>query len=161
MNRRNFLAASTSGIFVGLSGCLDPLQAATDTTKNETEHCVRSLVLMDVFPREIERDFIDGEYVRLENIATEPVDVTDYVIEYDEGTEFSLPKITMEPGSMMALISRRGEDTTLQSSPPAYLVYASFDDNLETSVMNESGTVNLRAPDETLVDTIRYSEQPE
>jgi len=79
---------------------------ATDTTaKNETERCARSVALTDVFPREIELNYIDGEYVQLENIGTESVDATGYVVEYEEGTEYSLPEMTMEPGSTLHLIT--------------------------------------------------------
>ncbi|AFK21512.1 lamin tail domain-containing protein (plasmid) [Haloferax mediterranei ATCC 33500] len=107
-----------------------------------------------VYPDEIEREFISYEYILMENESEHSLDVSGYVIESDQ--TYRIEELVLEPGARLVLLSRSGDDTTLQSRPPASLRYAGFGFEEDTSVLAENGTIRIRKAQGTLVAAASY-----
>ena len=177
MNRRRLLAASASGLVGGVGGCLsgrDERSASTaDATESSESNGERGtergaepdgvLRFVGVYAAEADREFIDGEYVVLENGSDDPVAVSGYVVEYPGDRQHRIEDLTLEPGAQLALVNDRGEDSTLLSSPPIYLRYTGPADDGERDAgapapeLGENGTVRVTdGGGGTIVTEARY-----
>ncbi|MEF8975553.1 MAG: hypothetical protein V5A21_04900 [Halapricum sp.] len=83
MNRRTFLATSSAGIAFGVAGCQDvlgrsdgPDQPGTTSTDDGGGNAADSLRIVGIYGDEVERDFVDGEYLHMENVGADPLDVS-------------------------------------------------------------------------------------
>lgn len=165
MNRRTLLVAA-GATSIGLSGCqrAEPREGESgpdeSTDEDETEAGLDGaatdgeLRILGVYADEIERPFVDYEYVHLENVAEEPLDVSGYAVDYGSGHAYAIEDLTLEPGAALVVLSRTGENTTLTSSPPIYLRFAGFDWGTDTPVLDENGRVAVSA----VVAEVRYED---
>ncbi|MFC7231889.1 lamin tail domain-containing protein [Saliphagus sp. GCM10025308] len=163
MNRRELLALSFAGIAVGLTGCLNATERGnlSNPDENESEDTENGdatvgLRFVGIYADEADREFIDGEYILLQNESENSLDVAEYTIEYPSDHTYQIDELVVEPGAQLALLSRSGENATLQSSPPVYLRYAGFDEGVATSVLDENGTVRVRDTQESIVISADY-----
>ena len=162
MNRRDFLSVSFVGISIGISGCPNNRENNTSTENRDkpdtdTEDTVDAeLRFAGVYANEVDREFIDYEYILLVNDSKDSLDVSGYNIEYQFGYMFEIKDLILEPGAQLVIHSRAGEDTTLASSPPVYLHHAGFGTELDTSVLDESGTVRVRNSQGTVISSVDY-----
>jgi endonuclease YncB( thermonuclease family) len=53
---------------------------------------------------------VNGEYLRVCNVTTGPVDLRDYVLKTDDGRRFVLPAMVLQPGHTVLLHSGHGEN---------------------------------------------------
>ncbi|ELY96469.1 lamin tail domain-containing protein [Natrialba taiwanensis] len=152
MQRRDLLALSTLGV-IGSAGCLAELgwdRASApneDGTDTDIDIDITGADTVDVrftgvYAADRDREFIDGEYFVLRNDADDAVDVSGYVVAYSDDRTYRIADLVLEPGAQFVLASRDGTDATLLTSPPVYLRYAGFDDELP--VLGDDGTVRVR-----------------
>ncbi|ELZ06143.1 lamin tail domain-containing protein [Natrialba asiatica] len=152
MQRRDLLALSALGV-IGSAGCLAELgrdrasaptedETGTDTDTDTAGADAVDVRFAGVYAADRDREFIDGEYLVLRNDASDAVDVSGYVVAYSDDRTYRIADLVLEPGAQFVLASRDGTDATLLSSPPAYLRYAGFDDELP--VLGDGGTVRVR-----------------
>lgn len=153
MERRSFARRLGAGTVAWLAGCSS--QATTGRNSTPTAPPA-GLAITGLFPRERERTFFDYEYVELKNAGQSPLDVTDYVLQYGSGHEYVVPELRMEPGSLLIVSSRSGENAVLARSPPIYHHFAGFGEGTDTSVMDDSGTVTLLDPSGAVVDDASF-----
>lgn len=162
MNRRDFLSVSFVGISIGISGCPNNRENNTSTENRDkpdtdTKDTVDAeLRFAGVYANEVDREFIDYEYILLVNDSKDSLDVSGYTIEYQFGYMFEIEDLILEPGAQLVIHSRAGEDTTLASSPPVYLQYAGFGTGSGTSVLNESGTVRVRNDQGDIISSVDF-----
>ncbi|WP_265107895.1 lamin tail domain-containing protein [Halosolutus halophilus] len=163
MNRRKFLTLSSVGVATGTSGCLTAFEgrSVSDPDENEAEGTGKGtpdvgLRFVGVYADEIDREFIDGEYLLLENVSEDSLDVSGYAVEYPSDHTYQMEKLILEPSAQLILLTREGEDATLTSSPPAYLRYAGFDAGSATSVLGVNGTVCVRNTHGSIITDISY-----
>ncbi|NHN47320.1 lamin tail domain-containing protein [Halostella sp. JP-L12] len=143
MNRRAFAGALATGL---TAGCLDRRDPSSggDAPDDATTATSGDLWIRGVYPREVERTFFDYEYVELENAGDEPLDVSGYVVEYDDRRTYAVDDLTLEPGALLVVSSRSGDGTVLEQSPPVYHRFAGFGSGAETSALGERGTLVVR-----------------
>lgn len=164
MDRRELLAASTAGLAVGIAGCLTTLEIGSAGGPSENESTDErndgrnGLHVVGVYADERDREFIDGEYLALRNSADDALNVSGYRVEYGADHAHRIADLVLESGARLALVSRSGTDSTLLSSPPTYLRYASFDTGSTASVLDESGTVRVKDGDGSLITEVRYED---
>lgn len=163
MNRRELLTVSSAGAVVGITGCLDAVEGSDRSTPKENEsgdtekgNAEIGLRCIGVYADEVDREFISGEYLLLKNGSDESLDVSGFVVEYPSDQTHRMGELVLEPGAQLALLSRSGQNTTLQSSPPVYLRYAGFAVESPSSVLGESGTVGVRNARGSLVTDVEY-----
>ncbi|MEF8827349.1 MAG: hypothetical protein V5A27_13565, partial [Halapricum sp.] len=114
-----------------------------------------SLRIVGIYGDEVERDFVDGEYIHMENVGADPLDISGYVIEYNTGYTHQIADLVLESGAQLGLMSRDGENSVYQMSPPFYVRYLGAD---TTPLLGESGTVRVRDPEDDLVATVSYED---
>ncbi|MFC5279393.1 lamin tail domain-containing protein [Halorubrum rubrum] len=160
MNRRTFLATSCVGLAVGIAGCQtllnrsdDSEQPETTPTDNRAEDTTNGLRIVGVYADDIDREFLDGEYLLMKNTSTDPLDVSGYVVEYPTGYSHQIADLVLEPGAQFALMSRDGEDSVFQMSPPLHLRYLAAD---TAPLLGKRGTVRVRDTENELVATVSY-----
>jgi len=163
MNRRKFVSAGFAGILIGISGCLVNIRKNSTSAGNVSESHTDTKKTSDadlrvagVYADEVDREFIDYEYVLLENDSEDSVDVSGYTIEYQSDYTFQLDDLVLESGAQLVIATRVGKDTTLASSPPVYLQYAGFGTGSGTSVLNESGTVRVRNDQGDIISSVDF-----
>lgn len=160
MNRRELLASSAAGLTAGIGGCLGAIDVSDASYSDEAEsddsesaESDAELRFVGVYAAEADREFLDGEYLLLENGAGESADISEFVVEYSAADRtYRVADLVLEPGAQLALLSRSGRNATLQMSPPAYLRYAGFD----TPVLGETGTVRVRNASGSIVAEASY-----
>lgn len=161
MHRRTLLLGVPS---VVLPGCVG--RGSDDSTPPEAHAPDRDgegewydgLVVSEVRPREVERDYVDYEYVELSNEASVPIDVSGAELRYGDDASYALPELELEPGASLVVLSRSSEETTLTTDPPVYVRSAGFGPGPETSVLDGTGVVRLASPSGTPIYEKRYSE---
>jgi hypothetical protein len=158
VNRRTLLASAAVGLPAGLSGCLSTFDGTVASESGETATPDAELRFVGVYPDEVDRDFLDDEYLLVQNVADDAVDASGYVVEYPGDRTYRIEDLALEPGAQLAVLSRSGDDVTLASSPPVYLRYAGFGTESDTSVLGESGTVRLRDDRGTVVAEVSYDD---
>lgn len=161
--RRRCLLATISGSFLPgcLNGASDTLGAKSgDADKADTtsETCFDGLVLSDVRPREIERAYIDYEYVEVTNTSERPIDVKDVTILYGADHKYAFPDLSLEPGGKAVVLTRAGEETVLATYPPVHILSAGFGEEQQASVLDGSGVVYLESPSGATLYEKYYSE---
>jgi hypothetical protein len=165
MNRRSVLTGATVGIAMATSGCVDtvitsgvgsPDHPGDDPGQHDPEDV--GLRILGVYPAETDRDFIDGEYLLFENDSAASLDVSGYTVAYPSSHTHLLRDLVLDPGSQLILLSRNGEDATLQMSPPAYLRYAGVTSESNPSALGSSGTVRVRNTAGRTVAEATYSD---
>ncbi|MFC4987530.1 lamin tail domain-containing protein [Saliphagus infecundisoli] len=122
------------------------------------EDCEGDLIISEIYPDEVERDYISHEYVRLVNDGECAIEVGGFTIDYGNGNEYELSDLEVEPGARIVLRSYGRPDSVLESSPPIYLRSAGFGNSTDTSVMDGSGVVTLRNDDGDVIDEKRYDQ---
>lgn len=142
MNRRTFLATSFAGIAFGVGGCLG--NSSSD-----------NLDIVGIYGNDIDRDFLDGEYLLLENSGENSLDISGYVVEYPSGYTHEIENLVLEPGARLALMSREGDDSVLETSPPLYLRFLGAE---PSSLLGESGTVRVRDANRNRVAEVTYED---
>lgn len=163
MNRRKFLSLGSAGLVMGISGCFGNSRKngnpATEEDKSGTDKngiADVELRFAGVYADEVEREFIDYEYILLKNNSKDSLDISGYVIEYPSDREFKLSNLEIESGAQIAILSREGENTVLESSPPVYLQHAGFNTESDTSVLDKSGTIRVKNTHETIITSVSY-----
>ncbi|WP_459807476.1 lamin tail domain-containing protein [Halopiger thermotolerans] len=153
MNRRELLAASASGVAVGLCGCLETVRS-----RNQSAGTDGGLRVAGVYAADADREFIDGPYVVLENDADEPRNVSGYVLEYPADRRYRITDLTLEAGAQLAVVRGGGDDSTLLSSPPVYLRYAGggTKGGAAGTALEPNGTVRVRDATGAVVAAARY-----
>ncbi len=114
----------------------------TNRTGNGTDEDVEGsgdLVVEGVYPEEVDREYIDYEYVEFGNQGSEPLDLAGFTLHYDGDETYAFGDLALEPGASVAVLSRSGDDVTLTSDPPTYLRYAGFGESDDTSVLPDDG----------------------
>ena len=91
----------------------------------------------------------------MKNTGSDSCDVSRYVVAYRTGYTHQIATLVLEAGAQLALMSRDGEDTVLQSSSPVSLRYLAAD---TAPLLDENGTIRLRDAKDDLVDTVAYKE---
>ncbi|WP_232703554.1 hypothetical protein [Halobacterium wangiae] len=162
MNRRTFLATSSVGIAVGVAGCLDLLNQSVDSEQPETtptndgaEDTTNGLRIVGVYADDIEREFLDGEYLLMKNTGADSLDVSGYIVEYPTGYSHQITDLVLEAGAQFALMSRDGEDSVFQMSPPLYLRYLAAD---TAPLLGKKGTVRVQDTEDNLVAAVSYED---
>lgn len=156
MKRRTLLASAAVGLSAGLSGCFASFDGAVASESAETTMPDPGLRFGGVYPDEVDRDFLDDEYVLLRNIADDAVDASGFAVEYPGNRTYRIEDLTLEPGAQLAVLTRSGDDATLTSSPPVYLRYAGFGTGSDASVLGESATVRVRDAQGSVVAEVSY-----
>lgn len=133
LTRRQFLATGFVGITAGLAGC----QRTPDGSGIKSD----SLRINGVYANDIDRKFLDGEYFVLQNTHSDSVNVSGYSVESSTGFSHKITHLVLEPGAKVAFLTRAGEDTVLQTSPPLYLRYLADD---RPPLLEKNGTVRVR-----------------
>lgn len=157
MRRRSLLSAVAA---LTTAGCFDrsssgpPQDAAASSDTDGGEY--GGLEITSVYPREVDREYIDYEYVELENTAANAVPLGGVTVEYDDTTSYEFSNLDLEADATVVLASRARTETTLTTAPPVYIRSAEFGQTTDTSVLDGDGTVRLQAPDGTVVDSKRY-----
>lgn len=160
MNRRTFLATSSVGLAVGFAGCQDRLersdgseQPETTPTDNGAEDTATGLRIVGVYADDIDREFLDGEYLLMRNAGTDSLDASGYVVEYPTGYSHQVADLVLEPGAQFALMSREGENSVFHMSPPLYIRYLAAD---TAPLLGKSGTVRVRDAEDEPVAAVSY-----
>lgn len=156
MKRRTLLVVASTGLATGTSGCLAGFDRDNESGAVESETTDTELRLAGVYADEVDREFLDYEYVLFKNESDDSVDVSGYSVEYSADHTYEVEGLVLEPGAQLALLSRSGQDTKLTSSPPVYLRYAGFGTGSDTSVLGENGTIRVRDSEEALVVDAHY-----
>ena len=156
MKRRTLLASAAVGLSPGLSGCLASFDGAVASESAETTTPDSGLRFGGVYPDEVDRDFLDYEYLLVQNVADDAVDTSGYAVEYPGDRTYRIEDLTLEPGAQIAVLTRSGDDATLTSSPPVYLRYAGFGTGSDASVLGESATVHVRDAQGSVVAAVSY-----
>lgn len=148
---------------MGISGCLgdskesgNPVTGEDESNTDKNGTTDAELRFAGIYADEVDREFIDYEYILLENNSEDSLDTFGYVIEYPSDHRFELSDLTIEAGAQLAVLSREGENTVLESSPPVYLQYAGFNTESDTSVLGKRGTIRVRNAYETIVTSVSY-----
>ncbi|WP_207586914.1 hypothetical protein [Halomontanus rarus] len=157
MKRRTLLIAGV-GLSAGCVGTYPNGSDNADTEEKQNGDCEDGLIIDDICPREVDRDYIDYEYIDLLNTSDCSIQVEGFVVDYGNGNEYELPKLELISGARLAVLSRDGENTTLEMHPPAHIRSAAFDDTNETSVMNGSGEVRILNRQGDTIDERSYDE---
>ena len=154
MNRRQFGSIACAAISGLSTGCVSNTLSGNETTSTSNES---QIVINGVYPHEIERTFFDYEYVEIKNTGATKQDISEYQVRYNDQQEYTVPDITLEPGAVLIVSSRSGENTVLERSPPIYLNFAGFGTGKKTSVLQCSGTVELLDSKGNLIDKMEFS----
>lgn len=157
MKRRTLLIAGV-GLSTGCLGTYPNDSDSADTEAKQNDDREDGLIIDDICPREVDRDYIDYEYIGLLNTSECSIQVEGFVVDYGDGNEYELPKLEVIPGARLAVLSRDGENTTLDMAPPAHIRSAAFSDSKKTSVMNGSGEVKLLNRQGDTIDERSYDE---
>lgn len=162
MNRRTVLVTCSAGIASGVAGCQgllgrndNPEQPESTPTDDGAEGTANGLRIAGIYAKDIEREFLDGEYLLIENTGTESLDVSGYIVEYPTDYAHQIADLVLEPGAQLALESRDGEDSVFQMSPPLYLRSLGAD---MAPLLGKSGTVRVRDTENDIVATVSYEE---
>ena len=104
------------------------------------------LAIVEIYPTQEQRGFISGECVALRNTSDESLDLSGYGLSASDrsGEPIDTYSLTLEPGATLYALTRSGEGTVLETSPPGYLRFAGFDDPV---LDDEGGTVVVTDPD--------------
>lgn len=160
MNRRTFLATSLVGLAAGIGGCQnlinrsdDSGQPETTQTDNRDEDTTNGLRIVGVYADDIDREFLDGEYLLMKNTGTDSFDASGYVVEYPTGYSHQIADLVLEPGAQFALMSRDGENSVFQMNPPLHLRCLPAD---TAPLLGKSGAVRVRDTENDLVATVSY-----
>lgn len=125
---------------------------------NRNGDCKEDLIINAIYPDEVERDSISHEYIELENDGECAIQVEGFTIDYENGNEYELSDLELEPGGRIVVRSYEQSESVLETDPPVYLRSAGFGDSTITSVMDGSGVVTLRNADGDVIDTKIYEE---
>jgi len=162
VNRRTFLAICSAGITAGVAGCQglnirsgDSEQSGSTPTEDGSEDTTNGFHITGVYADDIKREFLDGEYLLMENTGTDSLDVSEYVVEYPTSNSHQIADLVLEPGAQLVLKSRDGEDAVYQMSPPLYLRYLGAD---TAPLLGKSGTVRVRNTEDEIVAAVSYED---
>ena len=143
MDRRDLLRALGGSGTMVFAGCMaEP--PPDGTGQSDEEELEEGLRFDTVCADEVERTYISYEYLSIENTSDKSQDVSGYTVEYGSHHTYAIEDLTLEPGAVLSVLSRSGNDMVLQSSPPVYLRCAGFGEGKNTSVLGENGTVTLK-----------------
>lgn len=182
MKRRTVLAGATAALSTPLVGCLNggysnvPNQqnpageddnltncGATSGSDNRTgstcdpnNDSEESVAIQYTCPEEVERKYVDYEYIRIRNMGEDTVDVTGFTVDYGNGNEYTIPELELEEGDFLEIMSRAGEDAWADMAPRIWYYYAGFGDSNQTSVMDGSGTVTFKNQNGEIIDEYAY-----
>lgn len=154
MYRRAVLALLASASLSGCSGVL-PDRRPGDAERSGRKY--EALAIVGVAPEGGDRNGIDGEYVRIENTGSDPVDVEGVELRYGNGLTYTFDGQSLESGAVVFLKSRTAEESTYLMAPPAYVRSAGFARGPNTTVLEESGRVRLVSPEGASIDEYEYS----
>jgi len=162
MNRRTFLATSSIGLTAVVAGCQNlpdrsenPRQSETTSSETETEDKNNGLRIIGVYADDTERQFLNGEYLLMKNTDSDSLDVSGYVVEYPTGYSHQIANLVLEAGAQLALMSRDGENSVFQTSPPLYIRYLAAD---TVPLLDEKGIVRIRDTEDDIVAAVSYKE---
>ena len=104
------------------------------------------LAIVEIYPTQEQRGFISGECVALRNTGDESLDLSGYGLSASDrsGEPIDTYSLTLELGATLYALTRSGEGTVLETSPPDYLRFAGFNDPV---LDDEGGTVIVTDPD--------------
>lgn len=157
MQRRPLLTAIAT---LSTAGCLDRSSSGPSQdevpSSDANEGAYAGLEIVSVYPCEVDREFIDYEYVELKNTAESAVSLDGVTVEYTDATSYELSENEVRAGSRVVITSRARTEVTLATGPAVYIRSAGFGQTKDTSVLTGEGTVLLKSPDGTLLDTEQY-----
>ncbi|MFB6134657.1 MAG: lamin tail domain-containing protein [Halanaeroarchaeum sp.] len=161
MKRRTFLATGAAGLVGSVAGCLDRLggnddlaHSAAGPSSTRAPADATALRIIGIYPKAVDRAFVDGEYLVLANTGAGTLDVGGYLLEYPEGTVHELTDLALESGAQVVLFSRIGTDAVYQMSPPVYVRYL----GTGGSLLGEAGFVRVRTPAGAIVAEVAYDD---
>lgn len=149
MNRRTFLATGSAGVALAVAGCQNALSGESGPETAPAD----GLRIVSVYGQDADREFIDGEFVLLENTATDSLDLSGYVVDFPADRTYRIADLALESGARLAVVGRDGRDSVLQMSPPFYLRYLETDTG---PLLGASGTVRVRDADDAVVADTSY-----
>jgi hypothetical protein len=153
MDRRTFLATSSAGVALAVAGCQNVLGGNPGSGPETTTAPADGLRIVSVYGQDIDREFVDGEFVVLENTAADSLDLSGYAVEFSAGHTFRFTDLVLEPDARLAVVGRDGQGSVLQMSPPFYLRYLEPDSG---PLLGSSGTVRVRNANDALVADTTY-----
>lgn len=160
VNRRQFLATCSAGISLVVAGCQgligrngDSDQPESTSTDEGDEDTTNGLRIIGVYADDVERKFLNGEYVLMKNTGTDSLDISGYVVEYPMGYSHQIADLALESGAQFALKSQDGENSVFQMAPPLYLRYVGAD---TAPLLGKSGTLRVRNAEDDVAAAITY-----
>lgn len=153
MDRRTFLATGSAGVALAAAGCQNVLGGNPGSSPETTTAPADGLRIASVYGQDIDREFVDGAFVVLENTAADPLDLSGYAVAFSGGHTHRFTDLVLEPDARLAVVGREGQDSVLQMSPPFYLRYLAPDSG---PLLGSSGTVRVRDTDGAVVADTAY-----
>lgn len=104
----------------------------------------------------MKRQYIDNEYVQIENLSNGSVNVEGVTVQFTPRHEHVIGDVELISGSQLVIMSQSISPSILDSDPPVHIRGAGFGDDPKTSVLEAPGTVKLFSPSERLIGKYYY-----
>lgn len=146
MRRRTVVAGICAAIGAGCTGF----------TSGSDDVDYSRLEITRVRSEEVERQYIDNEYVQIENLSNGAIELEGVTLQFSPTHDHVIGDLTLVSGAQLVVLSQSTSPTTLDSDPPVHVHGAGFGDEPKTSVLEAPGTVELHAPNGDIVDKYYY-----
>ena len=154
MNRRAALAAAGVALTTPLPGCLS-LGSGDDDGQSDTPAGGEATFDLEFAEREGDSSTHVRERIVVRNVSGERQNVRGYTLAYSSGYEYVFGgRLTLEPGSTVAVVTRGGRDGVADSDPPKYYRDA---DLPELVLADGAETVRLLDRDDEVVVEATYA----
>ncbi|GAB3680694.1 hypothetical protein GCM10028857_03760 [Salinarchaeum chitinilyticum] len=146
MRRRTVVAGICSALGAG----------CTSFTLGSDDVDYSRLEITRVRSDEVERRYIDGEYVQIENLSNGAIELEGVALQFSPTHKHVIEDLELVSGAQLFVLSRSTSPSKLDSDPPVHVRGAGFGDDPKTSVLEAPGTVELHSPNGNLVDKYYY-----
>lgn len=146
MRRRTVVAGICAAIGAGCTGF----------TSGSDDVDYSRLEITRVRSEEVERQYIDNEYVQIENLSNGAIEFEGVTLQFSPTHEHVIGDLKLVSGAQLVVQSRSVSPSKLDSDPPVHIRGAGFGDDPKTSVLEAPGTVELHTPNGDIVDKYYY-----
>lgn len=123
---------------------------------NSDKEDYEGLRIITIKYSEKQREYIDYEYVEIENQTGSTIDVGRVSIVYNDKNEYTFSELELEPGAKIVVRSKEAQESVLETDPPVYIRSAGFGEDSNTSVMEPPGVLTLKSPSGEVIHEKSY-----